>query len=438
MGAMMMTERVPRLRFSGFEGSWRCASIQELLARKVIVSHLDGNHGALYPKREEFVKEGVPYVTANDFINGLVNLERCKYLPISRASQFKKGIAKDGDVLFAHNATVGPVAILKTKLNYVILSTTATYFRCDSHQLSNLYVLFYFQTDFFIRQYTRVMSQTTRNQVPITAQRLFSLFLPSLPEQKKIADFLTTIDEKITQLTQKKDGLTQYKKGMMQKLFSQEIRFRDEDGGEFPGWVERRLGEVFIFHNTNSFSRALMDKNNGSVKNIHYGDIHTKFKTGFILENEEVPHINRDVDIRHIKEDQYCKVGDLVIADASEDYKDIGKTIEIISVDNQKVLGGLHTYIARPNKDEIALGFPGYQMQTFDVRLQVMIFATGVSVLGISKNNLSKIKINLPSLPEQKKIADFLTAIDQKLEHVNKKIEQVKSFKKGLLQQMFV
>ena len=77
-------------------------------------------------------------------------------------------------------------------------------------------------------------------------------------------------------------------------------------------------------------------------------------------------------------------------------------------------------------------------MQSIDVRLQFKKLATGISVLGISKTNLSKIKIFLPSLPEQQKIADFLTAIDQKITHTKKKLEHMQAFKKGLLQQMFV
>ena len=126
-----------------------------------------------------------------------------------------------------------------------------------------------------------------------------------------------------------------------------------------------------------------------------------------------------------------------MIADASEDYKDIGKSIEVISLNNQKVVAGLHTYIARPVKP-FALGFCGYMMRTFPVREQIKKLATGISVLGISKTNLGKVELKVPSLEEQTKIANFLSAIDQKIEVVAQQIEQAKTWKKGLLQQMFV
>ena len=86
---------------------WNVETISNLIEEQAIIGHLDGNHGELYPRSHEFKQYGVPYVGANDFSEGLVKFEDCKFLSHKRALQFKKGIAKDGDVLFAHNATVG-------------------------------------------------------------------------------------------------------------------------------------------------------------------------------------------------------------------------------------------------------------------------------------------------------------------------------------------
>jgi len=236
--------KVPKLRFKDFSDDWTKNTIQFFINNKFIISHLDGNHGALYPKNHEFSATGVPYITANDFVTGNVDFRKCKFLPEVKAKKFKKGIAIDGDVLFAHNATVGPCAILRTDLSFVVLSTSATYFRCDLKKINNYFLLYSFQSDFFVSQYRSIMSQTTRNQVPITSQRKLLVALPSLPEQTKIANFLTAIDEKITQFTQKCDLLAQYKKGVMQQIFSQKLRFKDNDGREFPEWEENELGKV--------------------------------------------------------------------------------------------------------------------------------------------------------------------------------------------------
>ena len=216
-------ETQPRLRFPEFKnsGEWETMSIQEMIDRRLIVGHLDGNHGGLYPKAEEFSpnKEGIPYVSANDFMNGSVDFSKCKRLPIERARLFKKGVAKDGDILFAHNATVGPVAKLDTSEEFVILRTTATYFRCDGERLSNEFLKSGLSSPKFVSQYSRVMSQSTRNQVPITTQRKLALQIPKPPEQQRIADCLSSLDALITAETQKLEGLKTHKKGLMQQLF---------------------------------------------------------------------------------------------------------------------------------------------------------------------------------------------------------------------------
>lgn len=220
---------------------WEVYKIEELLSKGILVDHLDGNHGELYPRSQEFVSSGVPYLSANNFFNGYVDFNGCKFLHPDRAKQFRKGIAKNGDVLFAHNATVGPVAILNTDLEYVILSTTATYFRCNPEVLSNLYLREYFTSDYFINQYIRVMGQSTRNQVPITTQRKLYTILPKLPEQKKMASILYCWDEAIIYTQQALSKLQQRNKGLMHQLLTGKKRL-----GRFnKPWLEIHLADAF-------------------------------------------------------------------------------------------------------------------------------------------------------------------------------------------------
>lgn len=206
---------------------WSLYTIQDLLDRNYILSHLDGNHGELYPRSYEFREEGIPYISANDFSEGKVDFSTCKFLSEERAKKFKKGIAKDGDVLFAHNATVGPVALLKTSLDYVILSTTATYFRCNDAKLSNFFLAYELETSLFVRQYQAVMKQSTRSQVPITAQRKFSLVLPEVAEQTYIAATLSSVDEAIEIEENYKYKLLAIKQGLMDDVLLGKVSIKN-------------------------------------------------------------------------------------------------------------------------------------------------------------------------------------------------------------------
>lgn len=210
---------------------------------------------------------------------------------------------------------------------------------------------------------------------------------------------------------------------------------------EFSGeWEKKRFNELYEFKSTNSLARDKFNYENGSVQNIHYGDIHTKFKSLFNIKNEFVPYINKDIDLSKIKKDSYVQEGDLIIADASENYEDIGKTIEIISLDNHKVLSGLHTFLARRieyAKKYLVIGWITYFMKSAFYKKQVYRIAQGTKVLSLSSNRVGELKIMLPSLPEQQKIADYLSTIDKKLELLREKRAQLECYKKGMMQQLF-
>ena len=140
------------------------------------------------------------------------------------------------------------------------------------------------------------------------------------------------------------------------------MRFRGEDGKECPEWVEKRIGDIFKFFPTNSFSRALLNDVKGKILNIHYGDIHTKYPAILDLNKFTVPFINNDVDLSKIKISSYCQEGDIIMADASEDYNDIGKAIEIKNVGTRKIVSGLHTILLR---DKSGLTDNGYRTHIF-------------------------------------------------------------------------
>lgn len=161
------------------------------------------------------------------------------------------------------------------------------------------------------------------------------------------------------------------------------------------------------------------------------------FQTAFNILDEYVPFINEEINLDKISEDNFCKEKDLVIADASEDYADIGKSIELINLNNKKVLAGLHTFLARPDQGSLSKGFGGYLMQSWNVRKQIMLIAQGSKVLGISMKRLAKLITIIPEEREQEKIANLLIDIDSKIQQFQQKKGLLESYKKGVMQQIF-
>ena len=205
-----------------------------------------------------------------------------------------------------------------------------------------------------------------------------------------------------------------------------------------PAWHNTLLGEVYSFKVTNSFSRDNLNYDNGSVKNIHYGDIHTKFSTLFDISKEMVPYINSSESLEKINLECYCVEGDMIFADASEDIDDVGKSIEIVHLNNVKLLSGMHTLLARQIAPNLVIGFGGYLFKSYGIRTQIRKEAQGAKVFGISVGRLSNINIYFPNnKAEQQKIADCLSSIDEQIAAHSQKLEALRAHKNGLMQQLF-
>ncbi len=215
------------------------------------------------------------------------------------------------------------------------------------------------------------------------------------------------------------------------------LRFKDSQGEDYPDWEKVEFKYLYSFKTTNSFSRNKLNYVNGKVRNLHYGDIHTKYQSVFDLDKENVPFLNLDIDLNSVSEDAYCKEGDLVIADASEDYHGIGKTIELLNLNGESVLSGLHTLLAKRNSDRIHIGYGAYVMACNIVRQQIMRIAQGTKVLGISVGRMNEIELPIPSKKEQQKIAAFLSSVNTKIKQLTKKKALLEQYKKGMMQKLF-
>lgn len=356
---------------------------------------------------------------------------------ISVKSQF---YIREGDFLISKRQIVhGACGFVPAELDGAIVSNEYSVLRCtkiiDPAYLNQLIHSVYLQQTFF---HSSIGVHIEKMIFKLDDWFKWPAKLPPISEQKRIAAFLSAVDDKGYSLSTKKALLEDYKKGCMQKLFSRELRFKDEQGEDFPEWEEETICDAFDWARTNSLSRdKLSHEATGEVQNIHYGDIHTKFGANFHQTDELVPFIKGSSRV-DFSESDFCRLGDVVIADASEDYADIGKAIEIVELSETSLVAGLHTYIARPKGKKLALGFSGYLLRSHSMRRQIMRIAQGISVLGVSKGNLEKLTLQLPHTDEQKKIAGFVSSIDRKVDLVAKEINDAKQFKKGLLQGMFM
>jgi type I restriction enzyme S subunit len=363
---------------------WEVNTVQNLIDDNSIVGHLDGNHGALYPKSNEFKLVGVPYVGANDFYRGKVYFEKCKYVSPERASLFQKGIAKNGDVLFAHNATVGPVALLTTKLDFIILSTTATYFRCNIKILNNKYLLFALQASHFVRQYTSVMSQSTRFQVPISAQRKLSLVIPLYNEQTTIATALSDTDSWITSLEQLIAKKLLLKQGAMQELLKPK-----------EGWEVKKLGDLLQFGSGRDYKHL----SQGSIPVYGTGGIMTMVDD-YLYEGESVG------------------IGRKGTIDKPVFLKNKFWTVDTLFY--------THSFINTIPK------FIYYQF----LQIPWKEYNEASGVPSLNKKTLEQIEITIPNLPEQTQIAKILSDMDAELTALEHKLEKAKKIKMGMMQEL--
>ena len=265
----------------------------------------------------------------------------------------------------------------------------------------------YLGTESVFRQYKRLAAGSAVNNLNKDLVSSVVLGVPSLPEQRKIADLLSAVDDVIAAQEAEVAAWEKRKKGVMQKLFSQEVRFKADDGSDFPDWEERTFADVFIKLRNNTLSRDCLNAESGQARNIHYGDVLVKY--GFIvdIQNNQVPFVNSDVECKRWDR---LKDGDIVIADTAED-DSVGKAVEVTNIGSEVVYSGLHTIACRP-RESFARNYLGYYMNSDAYHDQLRPYMQGIKVTSVSKGNIALTRMSVPSLPEQREIADCLASLD--------------------------
>ena len=176
---------------------WKKYTVEQLIDLDMLEAPMDGNHGSIHPKTSDYVTKGVPFVMVNDMSNGYVDLKNCVFISEKQAATLRKGFAKPGDVLLSHKATIGRTAIVPNDFDTIILTPQITYYRVKKG-IDNRFLKYYFDSPNFQVLFNNwAGSGSTRAYLGITAQRKLPILLPTLKEQIKIADMLSSFDENI-------------------------------------------------------------------------------------------------------------------------------------------------------------------------------------------------------------------------------------------------
>tara|TARA_R110002096_G_scaffold349985_1_gene543027 strand:- start:1783 stop:3087 length:1305 start_codon:yes stop_codon:yes gene_type:complete len=205
------------------------------------------------------------------------------------------------------------------------------------------------------------------------------------------------------------------------------------------GWTTPKINEVFQFINTTSFSRNQLNYDaDNELYYIHYGDIHATYKKpllDFEIETN-IPRLNKGVELPNSV--QYLQDGDVIIADASEDYEGVGEAIEIKNLNGKAAISGLHTFALRDLNNKTVPGFRTYIFKNPNVKKALKTIATGSKVYGVSKGNIQKFKIMLPPRPEQQKIAQILAVWDLAINKQRALLGEKQELKNGLITNLIV
>ena len=397
----------PKLRFKEFDGDWTLQNLGDsfsLISGYAFPSSSSVDVGARWLKIADV---GIQEMTPNN----------PSYLPLEYLDKYSQFIVSKNDYVIA---LTRPILNKKLKIAKVgelydgaLLNQRVAKIYSKSNDLDFIYSLL--QKSKTVEELENSIAGTDPPNLSLNDVKEIKLGFPSKEEQTKIASFLSAVDEKINQLTQKHQLLSQYKQGMMQKLFSQKMRFKAQEGSGFGEWVCIQANSIF---------------ENYSNKN-HDGSLTILAATQY---KGVVPRDEIDIDIKS--------------SDASVlSYKIIEKGNFVISL--RSFQGGIEysnyegicspAYTVLKVIKPIDTGFYKAYLKTNDFIQRLSSTVIGIrDGKQISYQAFSTLMIDYPCLEEQTKIANFLSAIDQKIEVTAQQIEQAKQWKKGLLQQMFV
>ena len=339
-----------------------------------------------------------------------------------------------GTVLFTSRAGIGKTAILTRK------GCTNQGFQSIVPHRGELDSYFIFSRTGELKRYGELVGAgSTFVEVSGKQMAVMELMMPpTMREQQTIGGFFQQLDHLITLHQRKFEKLTNVKKSMLEKMFPQngssypEIRFK----GFTDPWEQRKFDEVFdCTVPNNTLSRAELSYDEGTVLNVHYGDVLIKYGSVLDVQKDDIPRIPH-----RCREDfngALLQDGDVIIADTAED-ETTGKACEIGNLQGSAIVSGLHTMVCRP-RNRMALGYLGYYLNSNAYHHQLLPLMQGIKVLSLSRSNIQKTSVSYPiAVKEQQLIAYYFSQLDNLITLHQRELEKLQNIKKSMLEKMFV
>lgn len=418
---MSEEKNVPRLRFPGFTEPWEQRKVSE-----ITTSYSGGTPKASIA---EYYGGEIPFIRSGEIYGNATEL----FITKEGMKNSSAKMVHIGNILYAlYGATSGEVsrAKLDGAINQAILAI-----------IPNADINANFLVEWFRKEKEKITDRYLQGgQGNLSAQIIKELevHIPSSGEQNKIGEYFSALDHLITLHQRKLEHVKDLKKSMLQKMFPKNGQSYPEV--RFPGftdaWEQRKLGEVLESMQNNTLSRAELSNEQGSVMNVHYGDVLVKFGEVLNVSEEQLPMIADDIIVEKYKS-SFLQNGDVIIADTAED-ETVGKCTEIANLQEKAVVSGLHTIPYRP-LFKFASGYLGYYMNSAAYHNQLLPLMQGIKVTSISKSSMQNTDIVYPkSVNEQKQIGDYFCKLDRLITLHQRELDHLQLLKKGMLQQMFV
>ena len=397
------------------KGAWSLAKLKD------ICGFIGG--GTPSKEIEDFWCGNIPWISSSDLTESSIwKINITRHITPEAVTKSAAQICPSNSILVVSRVGVGKVAIAPVE---VCTSQDFTNLVCRKHDARFL--------AYYIQSKMKMMAEKTQGTsikgVTVEDIAQIEIKLPPREEQTSIAVALSDIDSLISSLQKLIEKKKAIKQGAIQELLTGKKRLPGFSGE----WNEASFADLFDFLPTNVFTRDQMT-DTGTIKNIHYGDILTKYGACLDISNTNVSYLSETVSAKRYSESSYARSGDVIIADTAEDTT-VGKCIELVNVCG-KVLSGQHTMLCRP-KVSFAPKFLGYYMNADCFHNQMLPFITGIKVSSISKTNVSALRLKYPSLiEEQQEIAAVFSDMDDETEQLEKELTKYQQIKQGMMQEL--